>query len=123
MFISSASRPKYVHNEHRLHVRGTPEYNPLYDAFQPDIVIPQKRTQNNFRPVTPPPRFVQKFHEIENTYDKPRSYGFDDERKQNATGQHQHSSHCQKKVGEKTRPNIYAILILIILIIDFFYKK
>lgn len=103
MFIASASKQKYVHDEHPLRVRGTPEYNPLYDAFQSDIIPPQRQTQSDFRPITPPPpRFIQHFHDdIECTYDKPRSYRHDNNQKQHTHGQRQHSSHTQKKVGEK----------------------
>jgi hypothetical protein len=108
MFISSASKPKYIHEEHPLRVRGTPEYNPLYDAFQSDVI--QSQRQNDFRPITPvpppPPRFIQHFHDdIENTYDKPRSYRSDNEQKRHTNssatnGQRPRSSRCGKKCGE-----------------------
>ncbi len=104
MFISSASKQKSVLDEHPLRVRGTPEYNPLYDTFQSDIIIPQRQTQNDFRPITPlpPPRFIQNVHDnIENTYDKPRSYRFDKEKRQPSNGQRQHASRYHTKVGEK----------------------
>jgi hypothetical protein len=102
MLISSASKQKYVLDEHPVRIRGTPEYNPLYDTFQSDIIVPQKQTQSNFRPITPPPRFIQNFNDdIENTYDKPRSYHFENERKQYTNGKRQQSSRSQKKVGEK----------------------
>jgi len=104
MFISSASKQKFVLDEHRLRARGTPEYNPLYDTFQSDIIIPQRQTQNDFRPITPllPPRFVQNVHDnIESTYDKPRSYHLDKEQKQHSNGQRKQGSRFHKKVGEK----------------------
>ncbi|CAF1328146.1 unnamed protein product [Adineta ricciae] len=102
MFISSASRQKYIADEHPLRVRGTPEYNPLYDAFQPNLTIPPRTNQHDFRPITPqpPPRFLSHFHDSESAYDKPRSFGFDNEPKQRSTnGQRQHSTHGHQ-IGE-----------------------
>jgi hypothetical protein len=104
MFISSASKQRYVRDEHPLRIRGTPEYNPLYDTFQSDIITSQRQTQNDFRPITPSPapRFTQNFpDDIESTYDKPRSYRFDKEQKQPNNEQRQHGSRSRKKVGEK----------------------
>jgi hypothetical protein len=102
MFISSVAKQKYVLDEHPIRVRGTPEYNPLYDAFQSDTVIPQRQTRNDFRPITPPqPRFILNAHDvIESPYDKPRSYRVDNEKKQRTNGQKQRTSRSQKKVGE-----------------------
>jgi hypothetical protein len=104
MFISSASKQRYTSDEYPLRVRGTPEYNPLYDAFPSDLSPPQRQTQSDFRPITPPPppRFKQNFRDdIENAYDKPRSYHLNNKQKQCTNGQQQHSSHSRKNVGEK----------------------
>ncbi|CAF0767411.1 unnamed protein product [Adineta steineri] len=94
-----ASRQRHISNEHPVRVRGTPEYNPLYDAFQPDLILPPRQTQNNFRPITPPPpRFVQNFQDIENAYDKPRSFAFDNKPRPSTNTPRQHSKHGQQKV-------------------------
>jgi hypothetical protein len=107
MFISSASKQRYVRDEHPIRVRGTPEYNPLYDTFESDNNIPQRKMQNNFRPITPPPppRFIQNSQDdVESAYDKPRLYRIDNEQqqqRQHTNGKRQHRSGSQKKVGEK----------------------
>jgi hypothetical protein len=104
MFISSASKPKYAPGEHTIRVRGTPESNPLYDAFESDIILPQRQTHNNFRPITPPtstPRFIQNLPDnIDSTYDKPRSFDLDNERKQHKNSQRQHPARHRRTVGE-----------------------
>ena len=76
MIISSASKQKY--NEPvPTRVRGTQEYNPLYDAFQSDLIIPVRpqltqdgpsvRTMStNIRQQSP--------MDFESAYDKPRNF-------------------------------------------------
>ena len=105
MFVSSASRQKYALEEpSSMRPRGTPEYNPLYDAFQPDILLPPRQSSNEFRPITPPPpRFVPNYvNQAESTYDKPRSYRDNlPEPKPPTNGQRQYRSCSSKKVGER----------------------
>ncbi|CAF3707388.1 unnamed protein product [Rotaria sp. Silwood1] len=105
MFISSASKRSYVPDEYPLHVRGTPEYNPLYDALETNIITSQNQNQNNFRPIAPQKSsFIQYSHnDISNTYDKPRSYRYNDEQRQYTNGQRQHTSNHQKRV--ESAPN------------------
>lgn len=83
MFISSASKQKYALDEHPLRVRGTPEYNPLYDAVQSDFILPSRQQQQqqqqdftNFQPIaSSSARLMQNFSDdVESNYDKPRSY-------------------------------------------------
>jgi hypothetical protein len=100
-----ASKKRYVIGEHAIRVRGTPESNPLYDAFESNTIHPQRQIQNNFRPITPPrttpSSFIQNFPDnLENTYDKPRSFGLDNGQRQHRNPQRQHPSRYQKKVGE-----------------------
>lgn len=104
MFISSAPKQYYASDEHRLHSRGTPEYNPLYDTFQSDMIHPQVSNESDFRSMTSTkPRYVQTYQdEIDSTYDKPRSYRVKDEVNQNANGQRQNPSRYQQNVGEKS---------------------
>lgn len=104
MFISSASKQKYALDAHPTRARGTPEYNPLYDAFESSLITSPRQTQNDFRPITPvpPPRFIQNSEDdIESAYDKPRSYRIDNEQKSKTNGKRQHQSRSSKKVGEK----------------------
>ena len=79
MFISSASKQKYALDDQPLRVRGTPEYNPLYDAVQSDFILPSRQQQQqvtNFQPIaSSPARLMQNFsNDVESNYDKPRSY-------------------------------------------------
>ncbi len=100
MSISSASKQKNVLGEHSIRVRGTPESNPLYDAFESNTIFPQRQPQNNFRPITPP-RFIQNLpDDLENAYDKPRSYGLDNEPKKQTNTRRQHPNRNRKAVGE-----------------------
>lgn len=97
MFISStAPRNKYVLENHPQRIRGTPEYNPLYDAFQSNILT------SDFRPITPnqpPPRFIDNLSsDFESTYDKPRSYHFDNQQFQQQQ-QPQQLACCSPKKG------------------------
>ncbi|CAF3306139.1 unnamed protein product [Rotaria sp. Silwood2] len=105
MFISSASKRSYVPDEYPLRVRGSPEYNPLYDALESDIITTQNQNQNNFRPIVPSKSsFIQNPHnDTSNTYDKPRSYHYNDEQRPYTHGQRQHSSNHSKRV--ESTPN------------------
>ena len=104
MFVSSASRQYYAHVERSSHVRSMSEYNPLYDTFQWDTTTSQHQTQNDFQSMTPPKaRLMQNTHNnIENTYDQPRSYRYNDnnEQTQHTNRRRQRSSRYQSKVGE-----------------------
>ncbi|CAF1052227.1 unnamed protein product [Rotaria sordida] len=96
----SASKRFYAPDEYPLRVRGTPEYNPLYDALESDIITTRSPDQNNFRPITlPKSSFISNRHnDTSSTYDKPRSYRYNDEKRQFTNGQRQHSSNYQKRV-------------------------
>lgn len=102
MFVSSApSKHRYVLEEYPPRVRGTPEYNPLYDAVDSTAFSsPRQQLQSDFRPITPtPPRFIENFpNDVESTYDKPRSYQI--EHKQ--PSQQQLTCRSPKKGGEST---------------------
>jgi hypothetical protein len=67
MFPYSASRKRYVLEEYPSRARGTPEYNPLYDAFQP---------------ITPP-NFHRQFQDSHGSiYDDPCSHYLDNGQQQ-----------------------------------------
>ena len=99
MFISSASKQKYAREEPPARVRGTPEYNPLYDAVQSDFMLLSRQPQpqaTNFQPLSvSPARMTQSFPtELESNYDKPRSYRPTNEPRPPSARQ-------SRKVGEK----------------------
>jgi len=63
MFLSTATKKRYVLEEYPAPVRGTTGYNPLYDPSQP----------------IPPPDFNQQFQDNrQNIYDRPFAHHFDD---------------------------------------------
>ena len=102
MFISSAPKQRYVPGERLVHIRGTPESNPLYDAFPTDIISSPRQLQSDFRPITPPqPRAVQNFPtSLESPYDQPRSYRPQSDGNQAMRERRQQTSRYQDKTGE-----------------------
>ena len=130
MFVSSASKRYYVPVERSSHVRRMSEYNPLYDTFQLDTTASQDQNQSDFQSMTPPKvRLMQNtLNNIDNTYDQPRSYRYNDdnEQRQHTSRQRQRSSCYQSKVGEiwaqKMHRSMHLILIIRILINDFSHR-
>lgn len=103
MFISSVAKHRYVLGEPSGRARGTPESNPLYDAFPTDIIsTPRQQLQSDFRPITPPyPRSIPNpSHPVEDTYDQPRSYHQEPKQKQPIRGRRQQASRQQTRTGE-----------------------
>ena len=103
MFVSSASKQVYVTHEYPPHIRGTPEYNPLYDTFESNQIVSRRDPCiNEFRPIAPPKANVVQSaqHDISSTYDKPRSYRHNDEQKQTANEQRQRTPRSQRRLGE-----------------------
>lgn len=102
MFISSAPKQRYVPGERLVHIRGTPESNPLYDAFPTDIISSTRQPQSDFRPITPSqPRLVQNFPTtLESPYDQPRSYRPDFDGNQATRERRHQTSRYQDKTGE-----------------------
>lgn len=104
MLISSAGQQSYPTQRFSPRVRGTPEYNPLYDTFESTLAASNSnKIDNQFRPITPKSHTVQQYQDdMTSTYDKPRTYyRDDDEQRQIKNKQRQHVTHSQKKSGEK----------------------
>ena len=101
MFISSATKRKYVLDQQQpVRVRGTPEYNPLYDTFQATINPAAEPPRNEFRPITPSVT-TKRSTDTENAYDRPRSYRVDDERESVTYGRRpQKQARAEKNAGE-----------------------
>ncbi|CAM4762196.1 unnamed protein product [Rotaria magnacalcarata] len=97
---TSATKQVYVTREYPPRIRGTPEYNPLYDAFESNQIAARRDPYvNEFRPIAPPKAIVTQNiqHDISSTYDKPRSYRHDDEQKQITNQQRQRTPRSQRQ--------------------------
>lgn len=62
MFISSAANPRHLPDDQRRRARGTPESNPLYDAFPSELLLP----------IRPDPAASATIP-MESPYDRPRT--------------------------------------------------
>lgn len=62
MFITSAAKPRYLHDDQRRRARGTPESNPLYDAFPTDLLLAIRPNPSATTPLI-----------TESPYDRPRT--------------------------------------------------
>ena len=102
MFISSVPKQRYVLGESIVRARGTPESNPLYDAFPTDIISTPQQSHSDFRPITPPyPRSLPNpSHPVEGTYDQPRSYQQESDQNQPMRGRRHQASRHQTRTGE-----------------------
>ncbi|CAF3466850.1 unnamed protein product [Rotaria socialis] len=97
---TSAAKQVYVTHAYPPHIRGTPEYNPLYDAFESHQIAARIDPYvNEFRPIAPPKANIARniHHDISSTYDKPRSYRHNDEQNQTTNQQRQRTPRSQEQ--------------------------